>query len=83
MIRTNANLSPLEAMLCYKQLWRVDINQAWRLSKLRAGAAALSAGLGGRRRQGGGVARIAFNAAIVSELARTSTARFEPEPTLR
>ena len=48
-----------------------------------AGAAALSAGLGGRRRQGGGVARIAFNAAIVSESARTSTARFEPEPTLR
>ena len=48
-----------------------------------AGAAALSAGFGGRRRQGGGVARIAFNAAIVSGSARTSTPRFEPEPTLR
>ena len=48
-----------------------------------AGTAALSAGFGGRRRQGGGVARIAFNAAIVSGSARTSTPRFEPEPTLR
>ena len=46
-------------------------------------AGATAAGLGGRRREGGGLARIAFNAAIVSELARTSTARFEPEPTLR
>ncbi len=48
-----------------------------------AGAAACSAGLGGRRRRGGGVARIAFSAAIVPGSARTSTARFEPEPTLR
>jgi len=35
------------------------------------------------RRQGGGVARIAFNAATVSGSARMSTARFELEPTLR
>ena len=47
-----------------------------------AWAAAPSAG-GGRRRQGGGVARIAFSAATVSGSARTSTARFAPEPTLR
>ena len=68
----------------YKDLAQVDIDQAWQLSKTSvAGAAALSAGFGGRRRQGGGVARIAFNAAIVSGSARTSTPRFEPEPTLR
>jgi hypothetical protein len=35
---------------------------------------------GGMRRQGGGVARIAFNAAIVSGSARTGMARFEPPP---
>jgi hypothetical protein len=34
VLRTNARLSPLEAMLVYKQLWRVDIDQAWRLSRL-------------------------------------------------
>jgi transposase len=31
VLRTNADLSPLEAMLCYKQLWRVE--RAFRTSK--------------------------------------------------
>ena len=31
VLRTNARLSPLEAMLVYKQLWTVDIDPAWRL----------------------------------------------------
>ena len=35
VLRTNADLSPLEAMLCYKQLWRVDIDQTWRLSRIK------------------------------------------------
>jgi hypothetical protein len=29
VLRTNADLTPLEAMLCYKRLWMVDIGQAW------------------------------------------------------
>ena len=32
VLRTNADLNPLEAMLCYKQLWMVDIDQSCRLS---------------------------------------------------
>ena len=67
----------------YKDLAKVDIDQAWQLSENSVAGAALSAGLGGRRRQGGGMARIDFSAATVSGSARTSTARFEPEPALR
>jgi hypothetical protein len=37
VLRTNTDLNPLEAMLCYKQLWMVDIDQAWRLSRLCEG----------------------------------------------
>ena len=35
VLRTNADLPPLEAMLVYKQLWTVDIDQSWRLSRLK------------------------------------------------
>ena len=35
VLRTNADLSPLEAMLCYKQLWRVDIDQTWQFSRIK------------------------------------------------
>src|SRR6202044_573828 len=35
VLRTNAQLSPLEAMLVYKQLWTVDIDQTWRLSRIK------------------------------------------------
>ena len=44
VLRTNTDLNPLEAMLCYKQLWTVDIYQAWRLSRFCCG------GWGGRHR---------------------------------
>jgi len=37
VLRTNTNLSPLDAMLCYKRLWMVDIDQSWRLSRLCGG----------------------------------------------
>ncbi|MGA7453079.1 MAG: hypothetical protein WBW73_17975, partial [Rhodoplanes sp.] len=37
VLRTNTDLNPLEAMLCNKQLWMVDIDQAWRLSRLCEG----------------------------------------------
>jgi hypothetical protein len=37
VLRTNTELNPLEAMLCYKQLWTVDIDQSWRLSRLSCG----------------------------------------------
>jgi hypothetical protein len=33
-LRTNTDLNPLAAMLRYKQLWTVDIDQAWRLSSI-------------------------------------------------
>ena len=33
VLQTNSHLSPLEAMLVYKNLWTVDIDQAWRLSR--------------------------------------------------
>jgi hypothetical protein len=33
VLQTNTRLSPLEAMLVYKNLWTVDIDQAWRLSR--------------------------------------------------
>src|SRR5208283_1480482 len=33
VLQTNAHLSALEAMLVYKQLWTVDIDQSWRLSR--------------------------------------------------
>ena len=83
VLRSNANLSPPEAMLVYKQEWTVDIDQAWRLSRIRGGGGDAVGGLWRQAGQGGGVARIAFNAAIVPGSARTSTARFEPEPRLR
>ena len=44
VLRTNTDLNPLEAMLCYKHLWTVDIDQSWRLSS----------GCRGRRVQGRG-----------------------------
>jgi hypothetical protein len=68
-------------MLIYKQILTVDIHQAWRLSRLCGGGG--GGVFGGRRRQAAGVARIAFNTAIVPGSARTSTTRFELEPTLR
>ena len=47
VLRTNTDLSPLDAMLCYKRLWMVDIDQAWRLSKLCGGG---GGAFGGPRR---------------------------------
>ncbi len=38
VLRTNTDLSPLDAMLCYKRLWMVDIDQAWRLSRFCFGS---------------------------------------------
>jgi hypothetical protein len=35
VLRTNAKLSPLEAMIVYKRLWTVDNDQTWRLSRIR------------------------------------------------
>jgi hypothetical protein len=35
VLRTNADLSPLEAMIVYKRLWVVDIDQTWRLSRIK------------------------------------------------
>jgi len=46
VLRTNTDLAPLDAMLCYKQLWTVDIDQTWRLSRFFG-----VVGLGKRRRQ--------------------------------
>ena len=69
VLRSNAYLSPLEAMLVYKQLWTVDIDQSWRLSRLkdgrnRVGTGRRQAAPGKRRRSsgfevgyGGGVGR--------------------------
>ena len=37
VLQTNAHLSPLEAMLVYKNLWTVDIDQAWRLQDFVVG----------------------------------------------
>jgi hypothetical protein len=37
VLRTNTDLNPLQAMLRYKQLWTVDIDQAWGLSRLCCG----------------------------------------------
>src|SRR5206468_7439113 len=37
VLRTNTDLAPLDAMLCYKQLTMVDIDQTWRLSRLCCG----------------------------------------------
>ncbi len=48
VLQTNAHLSALEAMLVYKQLWTVDIDQAWRLSRLCGGG---GGAVGGFRRQ--------------------------------
>src|SRR5271166_6458107 len=58
VLRTNADLSPLEAMLCYKNLWMVDIDQSWRLSRLkdgrnRVGTGRRQAAPGKRRRSSG------------------------------
>jgi hypothetical protein len=38
VLRTNAGLSPLQTMLVYKQLWTVDIDPAWRLSRINGGS---------------------------------------------
>ncbi len=48
VLQTNAQLSALEAMLVYKQLVEVDIDQAWRLSRLCGGG---GGAVGGSRRQ--------------------------------
>ena len=45
VLRTNADLAPLDAMLCYKRLWMVDIDQAWRLSRLCCGSGGRCSGL--------------------------------------
>jgi hypothetical protein len=37
VLRTNTDLDRLTAMLRYKQLWTVDIDQAWRLSRFFGG----------------------------------------------
>jgi hypothetical protein len=56
--QTNARLSPLEAMLVYKQLWTVDIDQTWRLSRIKGWRVWLDAGKQGatewQRRGAGG-----------------------------
>src|ERR1700749_1256854 len=44
VLRTNARLSPLEAMLVYKQLWTVDIDQTWRLSRIKGWRVWINAG---------------------------------------
>jgi hypothetical protein len=44
VLRTNAGLSPLQTMLVYKQLWTVDIDQTWRLSRLKGWRVWVSAG---------------------------------------
>ena len=44
VLRTNADLSPLETMLCYKNLWMVDIDQTWRLSRIKGWRIGVSAG---------------------------------------
>jgi hypothetical protein len=46
VLRTNTDLNPLAAMLRYKQLWAVDIDQAWRLSRISG----VTVGLCKRRR---------------------------------
>jgi hypothetical protein len=37
VLRTNSKLPPLSVALAYRQLWKVDIDQAWRLSRLNGG----------------------------------------------
>jgi hypothetical protein len=44
VLRTNTNLSPLDAMLCYKRLWMVDIDQTWRLSRIKGWRVWVNAG---------------------------------------
>ena len=58
VLRTNTDLNPLEAMLCYTRLWMVDIDQSWRLSRLkdgrnRVGTGRRQAAPGKRRRSSG------------------------------
>ena len=38
VLRTNANVTPLQAVLRYRDLLQVDIDQAWRLSRLCCGS---------------------------------------------
>ena len=62
VLQTNAHLSPLETMLVYKQLWTVDIDQSWRLSRINRGG---WSAVGGPRRQAapgrrGGADRLQF-----------------------
>ncbi len=53
VLQTNARLSPLEAMLVYKQLWTVDIDQTWRLSRIKGWRVWVNAGKqGATERQG-------------------------------
>jgi hypothetical protein len=44
VLRTNADLSPLEAMIVYKRLWVVDIDQALRLSRIKGWRVWVNAG---------------------------------------
>jgi len=45
VLRTNTKLDTLSVALAYRQLWRVDIDQAWRLLRLCGGM------IGGERRR--------------------------------
>ena len=60
VLRTYADLSPLEAMLVYKQLWTVDIHQAWRLSRFSGWGKVFADGRWRDPGPGGRVARMAF-----------------------
>ncbi len=67
----------------YRLRWTIDIDQAWRLSRFCGGGGGV---VGGPRRQAApgrrhGADRLQRR--DVSGSARTSTARFEPEPALR
>ena len=62
----------------YKARHLINIDQAWRLSRIKGGFVSTTGG--GKRRQGSGVARIVFELAIVAASASTNLA--EPPPAL-
>ncbi len=80
-ILTNDLLAPAHEIAdLYKQRWQIDIDQSCRLSRLQGLSGWYSHRGGGKRRQGGGVARIVLRLAMVAASAVTSFA--EPAPAL-